>query len=54
MPVIPATWEAEVRGAWSKAGLGQSERPYVKNKVHEKEYGHGSSGRALAKQTLGP
>jgi hypothetical protein len=47
-PVIPATWEAEVRGLQSEAGPGESKRLYLKNKVELKAQGlgHGSTGRA--------
>jgi hypothetical protein len=31
VPVIPATQEAEVGGAWSKASLGKNVRFYLKN-----------------------
>jgi hypothetical protein len=31
MPVIPGTWELEVGGLESKASLGKSMRPYLKN-----------------------
>jgi hypothetical protein len=30
MPIIPATWEVGVGGAWSQADSGQSIRSYVK------------------------
>jgi hypothetical protein len=34
--VLPATWEVEVGGLWSVAGLGKSMRPYLKNKLKAK------------------
>jgi hypothetical protein len=32
-PVIPATWEAAVRGLQSKASLGKNVKPYQKDKL---------------------
>jgi hypothetical protein len=39
MPVIPATQEAEVGGSQSKFAPGKIERPYLKNKLKQKELG---------------
>jgi hypothetical protein len=36
MPVILAAWEAEVEESWSEAGMGESMRPYQKNKLKVK------------------
>jgi hypothetical protein len=33
--VIPAMWEAEMRGSQSKTGLGKSMRPHPKNKLKQ-------------------
>jgi hypothetical protein len=35
-PVIPATQEVEVGGSLTKASLGKSERPYLKNKLNKR------------------
>jgi hypothetical protein len=31
--IIPAMWEAEVGGSWSKASTGQNPIPYLKNEL---------------------
>jgi hypothetical protein len=47
--IIPATWEAEVEGLRSKAGLVKNMRPFLKNKLKNiTGLGCGSSGRVLA------
>jgi hypothetical protein len=35
MTVIPATWDGEVEGWQSKASLGKSMSPYLRNKLKE-------------------
>jgi hypothetical protein len=39
MPVIPATWEAEIGGLGSEASLDQSMSPYLKDKPKQKGLG---------------
>jgi hypothetical protein len=48
MPVIPASWEANVGGSQSEATMGKSRKPYLKNKQEAKGLGCVSSGRVLA------
>jgi hypothetical protein len=37
MPVIPATWEVEIGGLWSKASLGKNVKLYLKNKLNKRK-----------------
>jgi hypothetical protein len=39
MPVIPATWEAEIEGLRFKADISKCLRPYLKNKTKSKRAG---------------
>jgi hypothetical protein len=45
--VIPATWEAEVGESWFEVSQGKSSRPFLKNKLKQKDWGQGPSGRAF-------
>jgi hypothetical protein len=47
MPVIPVAQEEEKIGSRSKAGLGKTARPYLRNKLKAKGQGRYSSVRAL-------
>jgi hypothetical protein len=46
-PVVLVTREAEVRGLGSKASMGKSVRPYLKNKLKTKGLGCDSSDGTL-------
>jgi hypothetical protein len=46
--VIPATWETEVGGLWSKTGAKWGGRPYLKSQLKAKGLGYGPRGTAPA------
>jgi hypothetical protein len=48
MPVIPTFWETEAGRSQSEAGMGRNVKPYLKNKLKQKNWGCGSSDQALA------
>lgn len=41
VPVIPATYEVEIRESWLKASLERSMMSYLKNKLKRRKIGRG-------------
>jgi hypothetical protein len=52
--VVPAMWDAYVRGSWFQTGPGKKRIPYLKINLKQNVWEYSSSNRAPAHQTQSP